>query len=516
MASKQKYTYENYYKPGLQWFDDIYQHPTYGIETNLNKYVPGYTGVDQTVRNFNSTASDLARQQMNDWGWNTSEGSFWDKALRTYSNYGLLDTVGFVNALTKPTAIGDMSRAQWALGHIIGATPASSKAWVTKKEARSAVKDSITNLGINANNGTKFTNKQFQEYMRDAINLGIVDPVKYADAIKAYNKLRDNNFKYSVLDKEEAKSLCRLTDTLNWSGFKYIDNSAFLNLSDEEKMNYLSSGMPGFGGVAAPRYWDTDFAPYQKKVDPITHYTNKELADLYNIDFNFDNILAELNAAAEAQVNLKDWEAFLIANNAELDNTQNITDYLDAMRNIKSEAIQKGMSTGARAAAELINNVDTIQNKVQSNYDAATQRFETINDALLQRAQTQIEADKHYDDLAQYLANISSNLYLNDINRYGSDRLFNSNVLSADENLRSTRAAQNNLMRSIYNSANSQINAAKNAAYEPLNYFKTVTLPAYNYDWNKAISNYINVANSQNYGIVDLPAKTTQLYTSTK
>ena len=513
MASKQKYTYENYYKPGLQMFDDMYQHPTRGIETNLNRTIPGYSKADQALRNYMSASSDAARQQMKDWGWDTSDGSFWDKALKTTGNYGILDTASAIAAITMPTYLGDQFRALMGLGILTGATPATSKAWVTKKEARSAAKDSITNLGINANNGTKFTNQQFQEYMRDAINLGIVDNIKHADGLKAYNKLRDNNFKYSVLNKEEAKALCRLTDTLNWSGFKYINNSAFLNLSDEEKMNYLSSGMPGFGGVAAPRYWDTDFAPYQKKVDPITHYTNKELADLYNIDFNFNNILAELNEAAEAQVNLKDWESFLLANNAELDNTQSITDYLDTMRNIKSEAIQKGMSTGARAAAELINNVDAIKNKVQNNYDVATQRFETVNDALLQRANTQIATDKHYDDLAQYLAGISSNLYLNDINRYGSDRLFNANVLSADENLRSTRAAQNNLMRSIYNSANAQINAAKNAAYEPLNYFKTVTLPAYNYDWNRAMSNYINVANSQNYGIVDLPAKTTQLNT---
>lgn len=348
------------------------------------------------------------------------------------------------------------------------------------------------------------TNNQFREYIRDATNLGLVDTTTSKSALQAYNKLIDNGFNTKKLSSGEQEALRQLTNSLykNDANFKYITDVDDLSL--KEVIAQLSGTIGSFG-APAPNYLFTDFDNYQKEVEPVKHYTNKELAEIYNIDYDFNNIKAELDAAAQANVDYTDWVASLLANNAERDNTQNITNYLDSIRNVKSEAIQKGMSNGARAAAEILANQEAINNKVQNNYNTATQRFETVNDAVRQRAETELAALNTYDSMAQHLANAGTTLYANDINRYGQDLLANANFLSSDENLRSTREAQNNLMRAIYNSANAQASVYKQQAQDALNYFTDITLPANDYNLRNAYSNYINAANAQNYRYVDLP-----------
>ena len=83
----------------------------------------------------------------------------------------------------------------------------------------------------------------------------------------------------------------------------------------------------------------------------------------------------------------------------------------------------------------------------------------------------------------------------------------NANFLSADENLRSNRQAQNNLMRSIYNNVaaqNASINASANADF---NYFKDISLPAAGGDFTKALSNYIDRGYQQDTGYDDAMSK---------
>jgi hypothetical protein len=130
-----------------------------------------------------------------------------------------------------------------------------------------------------------------------------------------------------------------------------------------------------------------------------------------------------------------------------------------------------------------------------------------MNDSLLNRAQTEINTLGVYDKLAQTLSSNTGQLYANDINRYGQDLLSNANFLSADENLRSNRAAQNNLMAAYYNAAKAQqsvYSAQANAAY---NYFKDISMPANDNNFNKALSDYIGLAYSQNTGYSDPMAK---------
>ena len=269
-------------------------------------------------------------------------------------------------------------------------------------------------------------------------------------------------------------------------------------------MAFLDNVISSSASVPAPAYLDTSFDNYQREVAPLKLWTNKELADYMNIDFDFDNILKDYEKAAQAKVDYSTWLSDLAANNSEREDAYNQTSYLDAIRNVKSDAIIKGMSNGARAAAEVVANKEAIKNKVSEQQKAATQRFETMNDSLLERAQAAINTRDTYQSLAKDLGTNVDALYNNDVARRGQDLLTNANLYAADETLRSNRMAQNNLMAAMYNAASAQSKAAANSKEDPLWYFKNISMPANDYDFGKAINDYIDLGYTQATGYQDV------------
>ena len=378
-------------------------------------------------------------------------------------------------------------------------------------------------VGVDANSKTQVKNAQnklkkysgsdsnaeFEAYLRDNMHLGYIDGNTYKNTLAAYTKLRNNNYDFSKLSIGERKELTKFYNQMyeNNHDFKSLWDKEYSKMTDEEKLEFLGSGTSLGATVPAPAYLDTSFDRFQREVAPLKLYTNKELAELMNLDFDYNNILQDYENAAQADVEYKTWLSDLIANNSERDDAYNQTSYLDAIRNVKSDAIIKGMSNGARAAAEVVANKEAIQNKVDEQTDAATQRFETLNEALLNRAQAPLNATDVYNGLAQKLGSGVNTLYATDVNRRGQDLLTNANLLSADENLRSNRMAQNNLMSAMYNAARASNAVANAQAAEGLNYFKDITLPANDYDWRRALSDYIKTAYIQNTGYSDPMAK---------
>ena len=345
---------------------------------------------------------------------------------------------------------------------------------------------------------------QLQNYLRDALWSGTITGDSYTAAMNAFTSLREHNFKVSQLTNKELDALNALYRDLYNSDYKFKSalDSEYLKLSPEEKEAFLKGGTQ-LGLIPAPAYLDTSFENYQREVEPIKHYTNKELADLYKLDFDFDSIKKDYDKAAEAEVVYNDYLSDLLANNAERDNAYNQTSYLDSIRNIKSQAIQQGISNGAKAAADLIANNNAIQEKVTSNFENAQKRFEQVNDSLLNRAQTEIRTLEDYANLANSLSNNANTLYANDIARYGQDILTNANLYASDEDLRANRGAANNLMSSMYNLANATNNVYQAQANEAFDYFKDISLPAHDYNEYDAIQSYINLGYNQDTGFHD-------------
>ena len=354
---------------------------------------------------------------------------------------------------------------------------------------------------------SKTTNtKEFEDYLRDASYLGYLNGDTHKDAMKAYSKLKSYDYDVGKLSNKERESLINMYDQLykGDDNFRNEINKYYANLTDADKMAFLDNVISSSASVPAPAYLDTSFDNYQREVAPLKLWTNKELADYMNIDFDFDNILKDYEKAAQAKVDYSTWLSDLAANNSEREDAYNQTSYLDAIRNVKSDAIIKGMSNGARAAAEVVANKEAIKNKVDEQQKAATQRFETMNDSLLERAQAAINTRDTYQSLAKDLGTNVDTLYNNDVARRGQDLLTNANLYAADETLRSNRMAQNNLMAAMYNAASAQSKAAANNKEDPLWYFKNISMPANDYDFGKAINDYIDLGYTQATGYQDV------------
>ena len=354
---------------------------------------------------------------------------------------------------------------------------------------------------------SKTTNtKEFEDYLRDASYLGYLNGDTHKDAMKAYSKLKSYDYDVGKLSNKERESLINMYDQLykGDDNFRNEINKYYANLTDADKMAFLDNVISSSASVPAPAYLDTSFDNYQREVAPLKLWTNKELADYMNIDFDFDNILKDYEKAAQAKVDYSTWLSDLAANNSEREDAYNQTSYLDAIRNVKSDAIIKGMSNGARAAAEVVANKEAIKNKVSEQQKAATQRFETMNDSLLERAQAAINTRDTYQSLAKDLGTNVDTLYNNDVARRGQDLLTNANLYAADETLRSNRTAQNNLMAAMYNAASAQSKAAANSKEDPLWYFKNISMPANDYDFGKAINDYIDLGYTQATGYQDV------------
>ena len=348
--------------------------------------------------------------------------------------------------------------------------------------------------------------KEFEDYLRDASYLGYLNGDTHKNAMKAYSKLKSYDYDVGELNNKERESLINMYDQLykGDDNFRNEINKYYANLTDADKMAFLDNVISSSASVPAPAYLDTSFDNYQREVAPLKLWTNKELADYMNIDFDFDNILKDYEKAAQAKVDYSTWLSDLAANNSEREDAYNQTSYLDAIRNVKSDAIIKGMSNGARAAAEVVANKEAIKNKVSEQQKAATQRFETMNDSLLERAQAAINTRDTYQSLAKDLGTNVDALYNNDVARRGQDLLTNANLYAADETLRSNRMAQNNLMAAMYNAASAQSKAAANSKEDPLWYFKNISMPANDYDFGKAINDYIDLGYTQATGYQDV------------
>ena len=348
--------------------------------------------------------------------------------------------------------------------------------------------------------------KEFEDYLRDASYLGYLNGDTHKDAMKAYSKLKSYDYDVGKLRNKERESLINMYDQLykGDDNFRNEINKYYANLTDADKMAFLDNVISSSASVPAPAYLDTSFDNYQREVAPLKLWTNKELADYMNIDFDFDNILKDYEKAAQSKVDYSTWLSDLAANNSEREDAYNQTSYLDAIRNVKSDAIIKGMSNGARAAAEVVANKEAIKNKVSEQQKAATQRFETMNDSLLERAQAAINTRDTYQSLAKDLGTNVDALYNNDVARRGQDLLTNANLYAADETLRSNRMAQNNLMAAMYNAASAQSKATANSKEDPLWYFKNISMPANDYDFGKAINDYIDLGYTQATGYQDV------------
>lgn len=308
---------------------------------------------------------------------------------------------------------------------------------------------------------------------------GKIDETAYKSALKTVDEIEKETGKTFWIDDKEwtlagtswskgkTQNLINLYDTLanNVPSIK-IATAEGIKVLPEDIRNSFSSKIPGIEGAPTPEYEDVNFKGLQRDVAPVKLWTGQELADLHNINYDPNTYYDLIKAGTSAAVDLAKYTSAQQAHAANVDDTKQVTSYLDSIRNTKADAIAEGATLGARRANELLSNVDSISNYATNQANVAQERFNTVDKQLLADAQANLTARGYFDQLAQTLSGHSNTLYANDTDRFGQDWLSNAEFYTADQNLRGQRAYSNADMYANAAKANANINATNQEADE--------------------------------------------------
>ena len=193
-------------------------------------------------------------------------------------------------------------------------------------------------------------------------------------------------------------------------------------------------------------------------------WSGRELAELHGIDYDVDTYYDLVKKGTQANLDYTDYLSRQMNEASMVDDTKNVTSYLDAIRSNKAEALASGATAGARAAQEVLTTKAAMDSYADKQMDVASQRYNTVEDALLADAQAKITARDYFNSLAQHLATDSGTLYANDAERYSAEQDMYGSMYAANEALRQAYLDANAGMFASRVSAQASINAAKSAA----------------------------------------------------
>ena len=240
--------------------------------------------------------------------------------------------------------------------------------------------------------------------------------------------------------------------------------SALLDLSGDDVKNAFTSAVPNIPDAPAPQYFDTAITPYQIDVEPAKIWTNQELADHHNINYDLNNYYNLIKQGTEAGVNLGEYQSAQIANAALQDNTASNVTYLDSIRQNKANAMAEGATLGAKAANDLLANMNTLQTFSGNQATAAQNRYNAVDAYLQADAQAKLQANNYFTNLASSLWNDSASLYYADTDLSSQGYQTNATLHGADRNLAGQNAYLNGQMAGNYAATQAAINSAKSGA----------------------------------------------------
>lgn len=344
--------------------------------------------------------------------------------------------------------------------------------------------------GYKSYKDTKKTYKAYEQY-KDAIseaNLENLNTKEYIDRIygDGYISEQERNKYINLIDEYEKmyrnghglddlwtgywnsgkqnKQMRELYDTL----YKYVPEvrnetyKALDKLPDDIKGSFYSS-IPDIEGAPTPNDYmsNPNFQGERMRIDPVHLYSGQEMADLHDINYDVNHYYDQIKQGTEANVDLGHYQSRQLQNASMVDDTKNQTEYLDAIRGTKSEAIANGMTAGGRAAAELLNNKDTLQAYSDNQANVFDQRFNAVDNYLLADAQAKLNARDYFNQLAQALSTDAMSYYASDTERQGGQYKADSTMYTADQDLRGTMYYANGQIAGAYAQGQAAINAAR-------------------------------------------------------
>lgn len=315
------------------------------------------------------------------------------------------------------------------------------------------------------------------------VNMGFVDTKEYGTAIDRFSHYTEAYEKSSAAASgksfsEYLNSIGRTDKTARQVGELYrilINEAPRLydgSVDVQDTINGLIKNTPLAPLAPAPKLFNLDnYNPVDLPVDPVRMWTGQELANLHGIDYNFDNYYDLMKQGSQAQVALKAYENQQANVLGALQDEDTRVSYLDAIRNNRTKAMNKGISAGQRAANELLSMQDAMNQYSVNQSDIVNKQMSNVEPAINNDAYIKRTAQEYYQNLVHNMGGLSNNLYTVDNNRYGSDVTSAADIYASSLGTRGQALQANAAMRGKQQEANAQINAINQGLQSQYNDF---------------------------------------------
>lgn len=253
------------------------------------------------------------------------------------------------------------------------------------------------------------------------------------------------------------------------------------NIDELENLNGLTregieeavrSSSPALNNIPGPDYIPVDVGDIASfPIGERKLWTGAELAELNDTNWDpehYYNLIKQGTSAALDEAKFLQAQADAAST---INNTAEGASYLDALRNIKSEAISAGATRGARAAAEILQANEATNNFATAQRELAVNSNKAIQEPLLADAQARLSAREYFDSLAQDRYQQAMTYYMNDTDAVGQQILTDAELYGADLNARAQAAYANAQMNRAYTEAQAAVNAAQGAVNNTNNEF---------------------------------------------
>ena len=327
-----------------------------------------------------------------------------------------------------------------------------------------------------------------------------------------YVQLKDNmsTFNFADLADWEGSSNANNTYAGVYSGDLKPKDKYTYNWTVNTVLNKPVGGNTNTGsgniGYTPPNVNNTD-AMYQQIIDMINDlknppvYSANEIADIYDVDYNYDNILKDYNDATN-----KYYQDFLnyqdsvrsdaLRNNLQYNNNI-MRNYLDTYNNAAPTASNKGILAANMLRTQLGNN-DTM---AQLDSELLDQR-KLIQEAYkAELANNPNLATQHYNNLGLWLSDIGVNLNESDVKQYVDQLDALSQMYAAGRSFESYLAqAEATKYSGLLNASvsNAQTDALDSAWYNLYNYYLNTNGGNSQQAWTQLWSNLANSTGKTN------------------
>lgn len=364
---------------------------------------------------------------------------------------------------------------------MIGATLAALTGITAESGVINSLVNTAPNLKEQASSSNNINSKiknvdntlTIQQVAEAVKNTGAITPEEYNTAMKYYNAQYENDAVSAFLKQTGYVTSDLFSDILpfgtnsektkntiikvNSAIEKYLDNLPGVTKADGKTIynNLLSTGTTS---VPSPKMYKTiDPTADMIDVDDPYWWRGRDMAELYNLDYDIDTYYDLIRKGTEAAVAARDYENQLAEYAAQQSNASDFSNYLNALSDSKANAVINGSTLGARMANELLQNASVAQDYSNRQSQVAQNSINNIDRAIRNNADARVTATDYFsNNVAQPVIGNIEGLYFNDVNRVGGQLNYNANVYAANQDYNSEIIKANAANAAAYNVAKAQ------------------------------------------------------------